>query len=95
MAAKSGNFRILRLLLGHSTHRFNDTCEPECWTALHLAARYGHRVPTKLLLEAGWDCAAVDAAGRTPAALASENGHRLTMETIEEFHARALRASYE
>ena len=95
MAAKSGNFRILQLLLGHSTHHFNDTCEPECWTALHLAARDGHRVPTKLLLEAGWDYAAVDKAGRTPAALAGENGHRLTMETIEEFHARALRASYE
>lgn len=95
MAAKSGNFRILQLLLGHSIHRFNDTCEPECWTALHLAARNGHRVPTKLLLEAGWDYAAVDAAGRTPAALAGENGHRLTMVTIEEFHARALRASYE
>ena len=95
MAAKSGHFRILQLLLGHSTHRFNDTCEPECWTALHLAAREGHRVPTKLLLEAGWDYTALDAAGRTPAALAGENGHRLTMETIEEFYARALRAPYE
>ena len=93
LAAKSGNFRILQLVLGHRTYRFNDACEPERWTALHLTARDGHRVPTKLLLEAGWDYTTVDAAGRTPAALAGENGHRLTKETIQDFHIRALRAS--
>lgn len=93
LAAKSGNFRILQLVLGHHTYRFNDACEPEHWTALHLTARDGHRVPTKLLLEAGWDYTMVDAAGRTPAALAGENGHQLTMETIRGFHIQALRAS--
>ena len=92
LAAKSGNFRILQLVLDHGTYRFNDACEPERWTALHLTARYGHRVPTKLLLEAGWDYTMVDAAGRTPAALAGENGHQSTMETIRDFHIQALRA---
>ena len=93
-AAKSGNFRILQLVLDHRTHHFDDACEPERWTPLHLTARDGHRVPTKLLLEAGWDYTAVDAAGRTPAALAGENGHRLIVETVGQFHARALCASY-
>ncbi|MCJ1386837.1 hypothetical protein MMC17_009965 [Xylographa soralifera] len=92
LAAKSGNFRIIQLVLGHRTHHPNDACGPERWTALHLTAREGHRVATKLLLEAGWDYTVVDAAGRTPAALAGENGHRSTLETIRDFHIQALRA---
>lgn len=93
LAAKIGNFRILQIVLGPRTYHFNDACEPERWTALHLTAREGHRVPTKLLLEAGWEYTTVDAAGRTPAALAGENGHQSTMETIRDFHIQALRAS--
>jgi ankyrin repeat protein len=93
MAAKSGNIQILQLVLGHCPYRFNDACEPERWTPLHLAARHGHRIATKLLLEAGWDSTATDAAGRTPAALASEHEHQLTMEMIRDFHARAPRES--
>ena len=93
LAAKSGNFRILQLVLGVRPNHFNDVCEPERWTALHLTAQNGHMVPTKLLLEAGWDCTMVDAEGRTPAALAGENRHQLIMETIRDFHIQALRAS--
>ena len=94
LAAKSGNFRILQLALGSArTGCCNDACEPERWTALHLSAREGHRLPTKLLLERGWDYTALDAEGRTPAALAGENGHREVGETIRDFHLRAMRAS--
>ena len=89
LAAKSGNINILRYVLGHRTFHFRDACLPEGWTALHLCAERGHQIPAKILLEAGWDYTAVDANGRTAAALAQQQEYRLVMEPIRDFHLQA------
>lgn len=85
MAAQSGNVNILQHLLHHHPLRFRDACLPEGWTALHLCVEKGYRIPTKMLLEAGWDCTTVDAKGRTAAVLAQEQGRTSVMETLRVF----------
>ena len=90
MAAQSGNVNILGHLLHHHPLHFRDACLPEGWTALHLCIEKGYRIPTKMLLEAGWDYTTVDAKGRTAAVLAQEQGRTSVIETIRVFRNRAL-----
>lgn len=93
MAARSGNVNILASMLSHRPLRFRDACRPQGWTALHLSAEAGHRIPTKMLLEAGWDYTLVDVEGRTAAALAYERGHVSVVQNIQDFLMRALNGS--
>ena len=45
------------------------------WTALHMAANYGHSAVTSILIEHGANVAAIDFNQQTPLHLAAESGH--------------------
>jgi ankyrin repeat protein len=83
LAAKLGNFEITKKLVRNGADT-QTTCQPENWTALHVASQAGHRLVVRLLLDAGWDVNAQDSAGRTPLKLAETTGHEAVMEVLKQ-----------
>ena len=56
--------------------------EGEGWTALHLAAAYGHEMVVKYLISKGADLEAETVSGKTPLALAQEHSHSLVVSML-------------
>lgn len=74
-AVKTGNIEILKLLKAAGA-RVDEVCTPEKWSALHVAAKEGHRVTVRWLLENGVGKESKDAQGRTAQDLAVAAGHQ-------------------
>ena len=74
LSARTGNFKIAECLLDAGAQH-DARCQPEGWTALHIAAQNGRRVVVKLLKERGADVNAKDASGVSAAQLARAAGH--------------------
>ena len=83
LAAKLGDFEIIRMLEAKGADK-QTACQPEMWTALHVASKEGHRLVVRLLLNAGWEVNARDAAGHTPLGLAAMNGHEAVVEVLKQ-----------
>lgn len=83
LAAKLGNYEITKTLVKDGAETQN-TCQPEGWTALHVASQAGHRLVVRLLLDARWDVNARDTAGRTPLKLAETAGHETVVEVLKQ-----------
>jgi cytohesin len=75
-AAKGGHAPLLRLLLAHGAD-VGARSRQEARGALHYAADAGARDAVKVLLSAGADAHAVDAAGDTPFSLAVQQERRV------------------
>ena len=77
LATKSGHYSIVEQLFDAGA-RVDVRCEPEGWTALHIAVQYGHYRITKLLLSGprtGFILQIRDAADKTPLDLAIAKGN--------------------
>ena len=85
--AKIGNYKILQMMLRKGGNS-QVTCDPERWTALHIAVQHGRRLAVRLLLEAGWDANATDASGTTPRQMATTAGFSSILEILRKAGAR-------
>ncbi|GAM38990.1 hypothetical protein TCE0_034r10167 [Talaromyces pinophilus] len=83
LAARLGNYEIIKTLVRNGADT-QATCQPESWTALHVASQEGHRLVVRLLLDAGWDVNAQDAAGHTPLKLAKTAGHEAVGAVLKQ-----------
>lgn len=83
LATKLGNYEIIKELVRNGANT-QTTCQPERWTALHIASQEGHRLVVRLLLDAGWDVNAQDTAGHTPLKLAETAGHEAVVEVLKQ-----------
>ena len=74
-ASRAGNIGAIKLLLEHGANLHNVGHNPRRFTALHMAASYGHVDVVTLLLAAGARTDIKDSAGRTPADVAKIVGN--------------------
>jgi ankyrin repeat protein len=79
-AVQKGNIDIVRQLRAAGAS-IGDICKPEGWSALHLAAKEGHRVTVRWLLDEGVDSKKRDADGKIALDYADAGGH-LTIASI-------------
>lgn len=80
-AAQAGDYELLDILLSLPQEKrahVNEANRPSLWTALHLAARYGHSACVARLLVAGASTKAATEHGWTPLQKAAEHGHLQT-----------------
>lgn len=75
-AVDTGNIDIVRHLRGAGAS-LEDVCKPEGWTAAHIAAKGGHRVVVRWLLQEGVDTSKKDAGGKTADYYAEVEGHHI------------------
>jgi ankyrin repeat protein len=86
-AASEGNFEALCVLVTPATGNMNDT-NAFGWTALYLAARYGHTAVVHYLVEIGADVNVRCHIGWTALHAASYDGHADIVRIL--FHAGAV-----
>eukprot|EP01065_Artemidia_motanka_P000822 TRINITY_DN1038_c0_g1_i1.p1 TRINITY_DN1038_c0_g1~~TRINITY_DN1038_c0_g1_i1.p1 ORF type:complete len:948 (+),score=347.16 TRINITY_DN1038_c0_g1_i1:54-2846(+) len=84
-----GNEEEVAMLLGLGVPP--DVRSYDSRTPLHLAAMHGRVSVCRLLLDAGASCVAVDAAGRTPAALALQAAHPIATLEVCPLLAEAFK----
>lgn len=75
-AMKTGNFEIAKQLRA-SGAGLDDICQPEGWSAAHIAAKGGHRVIVRWLLQEGANIKRKDADGKTADYYAEKEGHHI------------------
>jgi ankyrin repeat protein len=74
-AVQTGNLDIVKQLRAAGASVV-DVCKPEGWSPLHIAAKEGHRVIVRWLLEEGVDSKRRDADGKTAFDYADAGGHQ-------------------
>jgi ankyrin repeat protein len=84
--AQVGNYEVMKMLVQYVAN-VRVTCQPEGWSALHVACHGGHRRVVRLLVDKGWDVDARDANGRTPSQLAEQAGHAEVVEVLRRVGA--------
>lgn len=82
-AVETGNIDILKLLRAAEA-RVDDVCMPEKWSLLHIAAKEGHRVAVRWLLEQGVDKGRKDTEGKTALELAEAAGHQTVASILRK-----------
>lgn len=83
LAARPGNYEITKML-GEYGADTATICQPEGWTALHIASQEGRRLVVRLLLSAGGNINARDSSGSTPLQLADAAGHEAVVEILRK-----------
>ncbi|KAF4455179.1 NACHT domain [Fusarium albosuccineum] len=85
LAAKRGHCQLMKLLMDAGADIHAEPAAVDGYTALHAAAKHGQSDAVDLLLRAGADANdRREKSGRTPAALAREEGHINIAEKLEE-----------
>lgn len=87
MAAEAGNAQTC-LLLAKEGSDLNHAVPKGMRTALHLAAAKGHTLAAISLVRMGCDASVGDELGRTPVAVALQNGYKETAKEIEHEQRR-------
>lgn len=75
-AIQTGNINIVKQLRAAGAS-VNDICQPENWSAAHIAAKGGHRVVVRWLLQEGVDTKSRDTDGKTADYYAEAEGHHI------------------